>query len=68
MKNLFFFVLLFSTHLSMAQTQFSVSFPKSKGTSFDGRLMLFLAKDNKSEPRFQVSDDSNSQQIFGQNG
>lgn len=67
MKNLSFFLLLFSAHIATAQTQFSVVFPISKGTSFDGRLMLFLAKDNKSDPRFQVSDDANSQQIFGQN-
>jgi len=67
MKNLSFFLLLFCAHIATAQTQFSVTFPKSKGTSFDGRLMLFLAKDNKSEPKFQVNDESNSQQIFGQN-
>jgi hypothetical protein len=67
MKSLPFFLLLCCAYLATAQTQFSVSFPKSKGATFDGRLMLFLAKDNKSEPRFQVSDDANSQQLFGQN-
>lgn len=67
MRTVPLFLLLFCAYITVAQTQFSVSFPKSKGNTFDGRLMLFLAKDNKSEPRFQVSDEANSQQLFGQN-
>ena len=67
MRTVPLFLLLFCAYVTVAQTQFSVSFPKSKGSTFDGRLMLFLAKDNKSEPCFQVSDEANSQQLFGQN-
>lgn len=67
MKKLSLVLLFCYATASVAQTQFSVAFPKSKGTTFDGRLMLFLAKDNKSEPRFQVSDDADSQLLFGQN-
>lgn len=67
MKKLPLVLLFCYATASVAQTQFSIVFPKSKGTTFDGRLMLFLAKDNKSEPRFQVSDDADSQLLFGQN-
>lgn len=66
MKFLFYSLLLLGS-AAMAQTQFSVTFPASKGAAFDGRLMLFLAKDNKTEPRNQVHDDAHSQQVFGQN-
>jgi Putative esterase len=66
MKYLFYLCLLLGS-TAFAQTQFSVTFPAAKGASFDGRLMLFMAKDNKTEPRYQVSDEANSQQVFGQN-
>ena len=33
----------------------------------DGRLLLLLATDNSSEPRFQINDGPNSQLVFGQN-
>ncbi len=34
---------------------------------FDGRLFLLLANNNESEPRFQIGDSYDTQQIFGQN-
>jgi len=67
MKKISLFLLLCYASISVAQTQFSVSFPKSKGATFDGRLLLFLAKDNKTEPRYQISDDADTQLLFGQN-
>lgn len=55
-------ICLFSL-IGFAQTQFSVSF---KGTTkLDGRLMLFLADNNLSEPRFQIKDEVDTQQLFG---
>jgi hypothetical protein len=51
-----------------AQTKFDISFPSERSnTGLDGRLMLFIAKDNKSEPRFQVVDEVKTAQIFGMN-
>src|SRR6186997_3737128 len=44
-----------------------VSYPASLGAGpFDGRVLLLLSKDDKAEPRFQISDTSlDSQQVFG---
>ncbi len=48
-----------------AQT-FSVSFAASQSkTPLDGRVLLMLAKTDKSEPRFQVSDAVETAQLFG---
>jgi len=50
---------------AQAQT-FSVSFPASQSkTPLDGRVLLMLAKTDKSEPRFQVSDAVETAQLFG---
>ncbi|MCU0447158.1 MAG: hypothetical protein MUE85_19860 [Microscillaceae bacterium] len=44
----------------------SVTFPNQKGASpLDGRLMLFLANNNKQEPRFQIKDEPDTQLMFG---
>jgi hypothetical protein len=48
-----------------AKTYFSVSFPASKGAQFDGRLLLLMAKNDKSEPRHQIADGPTSQLVFG---
>lgn len=45
--------------------QFLVRFPASKGPQFDGRLLLMLSKNDKSEPRFQISDGPGTQLAFG---
>ena len=48
-----------------AQT-FSVSFPASqRKTPLDGRVLLMLAKTDKTEPRQQVSDGVETAQLFG---
>ncbi len=48
-----------------AKAYFNVTFPASKGAQFDGRLLLLMAKNDKSEPRFQIADGPTSQLVFG---
>jgi len=45
---------------------FSISFPEtsSKGP-LDGRLLLLVSTDNSKEPRLQINEDLNTQQVFG---
>jgi hypothetical protein len=63
-------VLLFAAAKSNAQTgssaRFEVSYPASldKGP-IDGRLLLLLSKNSDEEPRFQINEDLNTQQVFG---
>ncbi len=44
-----------------------VSYPAGLGAGpFDGRVLLLLSRDDRAEPRFQISDTSlDSQQVFG---
>lgn len=57
-----------SISLLSAQPKFSVSFSKSVSeTPLDGRVLLFIADNNKTEPRNQLSDDAPSQLVFGLN-
>lgn len=53
-------VLLFSATLP-AQPAFQISWPQPA----DGRLILILAKSNTREPRFEVSEGLETQQMFG---
>jgi len=63
MKKLVFLLLICSA--AYAQT-FRVKIDGSLNQSaLDGRLLLMLAKTNKAEPRFQLSDGVNSQLVFG---
>jgi hypothetical protein len=49
-----------------AQTRFSVSFPKTAcDTPLDGRLLLIVSTNGDKEPRFQITEDLGTQQIFG---
>ena len=51
-----------------AQTglRFRISFPPSSSAQpLDGRLLLLLSNNDKSEPRFQITEDLNTQQVFG---
>ena len=64
------YIALFCTSLqaqpSVGPFTFSVSFPASQSkTPLDGRVLLMLAKDDKSEPRFQVGDAVETAQVFG---
>ncbi len=68
-------VLLFPAILFLLQTcqpasresvRFSITFNDSLGNeAFDGRLLLLLAKTDKSEPRDQINDSPDCAQVFG---
>jgi hypothetical protein len=46
--------------------RFSISFPESASNrALDGRLLLLISTDNAKEPRFQISEDLSTQQVFG---
>jgi Putative esterase len=46
--------------------RFSISFPKPLGDRpLDGRLLLMISADSKDEPRLQITDSPNTQQVFG---
>ena len=46
--------------------RFAISFPDaSSGEPLDGRMLLLISKDNAEEPRFQINEDLNTQQVFG---
>ncbi|HEU5184928.1 MAG TPA: hypothetical protein VFU01_10195 [Gemmatimonadaceae bacterium] len=51
---------------AQARLRFEVTFPAERSrTPLDGRLLLFISTDTAGEPRFQVSDAPNTQQVFG---
>ncbi len=51
-----------------AQTKVLVPYPAQFGNKpLDGRLLLLLSTNNKDEPRFQISDGPQTQQVFGIN-
>jgi len=46
--------------------RFAISFPPARSaTPLDGRLLLLISKDSKTEPRFEISDQPATQQMFG---
>lgn len=50
----------------MHKLRFAVSFTQEKNkTPLDGRLLLMFSTNEEKEPRFQISDDQTTQQIFG---
>lgn len=52
--------------LNQTKLRFDVSFPASASKdSIDGRLMLLISTNNEKEPRFQISEDLSTQQVFG---
>jgi hypothetical protein len=53
---------------AFAQAGFSVSFSKAaEAAKVDGRLLLLISTDPETEPRFQISDEFTSAQVFGKN-
>jgi hypothetical protein len=53
---------------AMTQTKlkFNVSFPETASKEpLDGRLLLLISTNNEKEPRFQISEDLSTQQVFG---
>lgn len=75
--RLFVFSLLLPTLLLFTRTvemktkqgcdlQFWVSFPETSSREpVDGRLLVLVSTDGSKEPRFQISEDLNTQQVFG---
>ena len=61
-------VSMFIANKSTAQNtaRFEISFPASldKGP-IDGRLLLLISTSTEGEPRFQINEDLNTQQVFG---
>src|SRR6476646_2394145 len=60
---------LFGGSKAVAQntnTKFQISFPATldKGP-IDGRLLLLISTNTEGEPRFQINEDLNTQQVFG---
>jgi hypothetical protein len=68
MRAFFLFMLTCSLTLpANSQPVFSISYPeKQSNKPLDGRLLLLISTDSNAEPRFQISDDVGSQQVFGQ--
>jgi hypothetical protein len=63
MNRLFLLTLLLAA-LSPAQVR--VPYPAAlEKTALDGRLLLIFSKDGSAEPRFQLNDDPETQQVFG---
>ncbi len=53
-------------HKSQPRLRFEVSFPQQVGDKpLDGRVYVMLSSDDKAEPRFQISDEPDTQQFFG---
>lgn len=65
MKKIFILILLCIIQSATAQ-QFTIQLPKSLSDKpLDGRLLLLLSTKPGTEPRFQVEDDTHTQQVFG---
>jgi hypothetical protein len=46
--------------------EFAISFPETSNKEpLDGRLLLLVSTDSSREPRFQISEDLTTQQVFG---
>ncbi len=46
--------------------QFAISFPEASNKEpLDGRLLLLVSTDSSREPRFQISEDLTTHQVFG---
>jgi hypothetical protein len=58
------FILLVSCTLIAQTFEITLSAETTK-QPLDGRLLLMLSKNSASEPRFQISDDQGTQQLFG---
>ena len=51
---------------SRSQLRFAVSFPAASSKEpLDGRMLLLISNDNSKEPRFQITEDPDTQQVFG---
>jgi enterochelin esterase-like enzyme len=65
-KQLLVFALALLTSSSLFAQTFEVLLPASiSDKPLDGRLLLLLSTSTTGEPRFQISDDEGTQQVFG---
>src|ERR1700684_3536122 len=54
--------------IAEAGMRFHVTFPQEKSAvPLDGRILVMLSADNAEEPRFQITNDADTQLIFGIN-
>ena len=52
--------------VTTANPRFEISFPESASKEgLDGRLLLLISTNNEREPRLQINEDLNTQQVFG---
>src|SRR6476646_10189141 len=52
--------------MTQARLKFNLSFPQTASKEpLDGRLLLLISTNNEKEPRFQISEDLSTQQVFG---
>jgi hypothetical protein len=52
--------------MTQTKLKFNVSFPETASKEpLDGRLLLLISTNNEKEPRFQISEDLSTQQVFG---
>jgi hypothetical protein len=60
------FMTMRTTAQNTNNARFEISFPASldKGP-IDGRLLLLISSNTEAEPRFQINEDLNTQQVFG---
>src|SRR5262245_39040193 len=55
-----------STPRSLEPLRFSVTFPAARSAAaLDGRLLVLISPDTTAEPRFQVSDNVTTAQVYG---
>ena len=48
------------------QPTFQISYPETSAKGpLDGRLLLLISTSTEGEPRFQINEDLNTQQVFG---
>ncbi len=65
-KQLLVFALALLTSSCLLAQTFEVLLPASiSDKPLDGRLLLLLSTATSGEPRFQISDDEGTQQVFG---
>ena len=66
-KHLLAITMALTIPLNASGTTFHITHPKKdeSGNFFQGRVLLFLSKNNLDEPRFQTSDKSSTAFVFG---
>jgi hypothetical protein len=59
-------IIMVSTELNGTGLQFKIDYPREDENGLvEGRVLLLLSQNNEKEPRFQISDNSNTGFVFG---